>query len=224
MDGQGGNDQVIVNDRGAGVGSDGDWTLDGATLDKTNPDPGKMLSWAGVEQLRLDGGSAGTTYTVKSLDAGTAVTMNAGAGDDTFNVGSPAGSDRNVDGVRSALFLNGESGNNSLSYNDQDNGFLPLTIILPGRLRENPRGDAYTITPTTVTRDRSAVVTYGGVQTLHSVSVALVRSLPLYAVFFAVIAFCILFPDIVLWLPKHVLPESVGCFKNPAGGGYICPG
>ncbi|HYZ43213.1 MAG TPA: hypothetical protein VE687_21665, partial [Stellaceae bacterium] len=55
-------------------------------------------------------------------------------------------------------------------------------------------------------------------------SVALVRSLPLYVVFFLTIAFCIFFPDIVLWLPKHVLPESVGCFKNPAGTGYICPG
>src|SRR5205823_3211986 len=54
-------------------------------------------------------------------------------------------------------------------------------------------------------------------------SVALVRSLPLYVVFFAVIAFCIFFPEIVLWIPKHVLPESVGCFKNPSGSGYICP-
>src|SRR6266699_3242093 len=54
-------------------------------------------------------------------------------------------------------------------------------------------------------------------------SAALVRSLPLYVVFFAVIAFCIVFPDVVLWLPKHVLPESVGCFKNPSGTGYICP-
>jgi C4-dicarboxylate transporter DctM subunit len=55
-------------------------------------------------------------------------------------------------------------------------------------------------------------------------SVALVRSLPLYIVFFATIAFCIAFPDVVLWLPKQVLPESVGCFKSPAGTGYICPG
>jgi C4-dicarboxylate transporter DctM subunit len=52
---------------------------------------------------------------------------------------------------------------------------------------------------------------------------ALLRSLPLYVVFFAAIAFCILFPDIILWLPKHLLPESVGCFKAPGGGGYICP-
>jgi tripartite ATP-independent transporter DctM subunit len=54
-------------------------------------------------------------------------------------------------------------------------------------------------------------------------SVALVRSLPLYVVFFATIAFSIFFPDVVLWLPKHVLPESVGCFKSPSGAGYICP-
>ncbi len=52
---------------------------------------------------------------------------------------------------------------------------------------------------------------------------AVVRSLPLYVVFFATIAFCVFFPDVVLWLPKTLLPESVGCFKSPAGLGYICP-
>ncbi len=52
---------------------------------------------------------------------------------------------------------------------------------------------------------------------------AVVRSLPLYFVFFAVIAFCIFFPDVVLWIPKKLLPESVGCFKSPSGTGYICP-
>ena len=52
---------------------------------------------------------------------------------------------------------------------------------------------------------------------------AVVRSLPMYVVFFATIAFCIAFPDVVLWLPKQLLPESVGCFTNPDGIGYICP-
>jgi tripartite ATP-independent transporter DctM subunit len=52
---------------------------------------------------------------------------------------------------------------------------------------------------------------------------AMYASLPLYLVFFATIAFCIFFPDVILWLPKHVLPESVGCFKAPGGTGYICP-
>jgi tripartite ATP-independent transporter DctM subunit len=52
---------------------------------------------------------------------------------------------------------------------------------------------------------------------------AMLASLPIYIVFLAAIAFCIFFPEVVLWLPKHLLPESVGCFKNPSGTGYICP-
>ena len=52
---------------------------------------------------------------------------------------------------------------------------------------------------------------------------AVVRSLPFYLVFFVAIVFCIFFPEVVLWLPKKLLPESVGCFKSPDGTGYICP-
>jgi C4-dicarboxylate transporter, DctM subunit len=52
---------------------------------------------------------------------------------------------------------------------------------------------------------------------------AMVASFPIYIIFFAAIAFCIFFPDIVLWLPKHLLPQSVGCFRNPEGSGWICP-
>src|SRR5215467_1159285 len=52
---------------------------------------------------------------------------------------------------------------------------------------------------------------------------AMITSLPIYIVFFAAIAFTIFFPDVVLWLPKQLLPQSVGCFKAPSGQGYICP-
>jgi C4-dicarboxylate transporter, DctM subunit len=52
---------------------------------------------------------------------------------------------------------------------------------------------------------------------------AMVRSFPLYVVFFVTIAFTVFFPQVVLWLPKWLLPQSVGCFPNPAGAGYICP-
>lgn len=54
-------------------------------------------------------------------------------------------------------------------------------------------------------------------------STAMWRSLPLYLVFFGAIAFTILFPGAVLWLPKLVLPQSVGCFPHPDGQGWICP-
>ncbi len=52
---------------------------------------------------------------------------------------------------------------------------------------------------------------------------ALKASLPIYVIFFATIAFAIFFPEVILWLPKQVMPESVGCFKSPTGAGYICP-
>ncbi|HEY2134188.1 MAG TPA: TRAP transporter large permease [Acetobacteraceae bacterium] len=55
-------------------------------------------------------------------------------------------------------------------------------------------------------------------------STSLLASLPIYLIFFATIAFTIFFPGVVLWLPKLVFPESVGCFKAPSGIGYICPG
>ncbi len=54
-------------------------------------------------------------------------------------------------------------------------------------------------------------------------SQALRAALPIYVVFLVTISFCIYFPKVVLWLPKQVLPASVGCFKNPSGPGYICP-
>jgi tripartite ATP-independent transporter DctM subunit len=52
---------------------------------------------------------------------------------------------------------------------------------------------------------------------------ALISSLPLYVVFLITISFVVLFPEVVLWLPKTFLPQSVGCFPHPSGTGWICP-
>lgn len=54
-------------------------------------------------------------------------------------------------------------------------------------------------------------------------SSALRASLPIYVIFFVTIAFTIFVPDAILFLPKTLFPESVGCFKAPSGTGYICP-
>ncbi len=54
-------------------------------------------------------------------------------------------------------------------------------------------------------------------------SQALRAAVSIYVVFFITILFTIYFPAVVLWLPKHVVPASVGCFKAPDGTGYICP-
>jgi tripartite ATP-independent transporter DctM subunit len=50
---------------------------------------------------------------------------------------------------------------------------------------------------------------------------ALKASLPIYLIFFATIAFAIFFPSAILWLPKTLFPESVGCFRG--ANGWICP-
>ena len=54
-------------------------------------------------------------------------------------------------------------------------------------------------------------------------STALRASCPIYIIFFATIAFTIFVPSAILYLPKTLFPESVGCFKAPGGIGYICP-
>ena len=54
-------------------------------------------------------------------------------------------------------------------------------------------------------------------------SPALKASLSIYVIFFAAITFTILPPEVILWLPRHVFPESVGCFESPSGAGDICP-
>ncbi|OYU47081.1 MAG: C4-dicarboxylate ABC transporter [Rhizobiales bacterium PAR1] len=58
-----------------------------------------------------------------------------------------------------------------------------------------------------------------GVPFSHAIRAAL----PIYVIFLLTIGFTIYFPKAVLWLPKQVIPESVGCFKAPGGTGYICP-
>ena len=52
---------------------------------------------------------------------------------------------------------------------------------------------------------------------------ALRAALPIYAVFLITIVLIIFFPEIVLWLPRKVLPQSIGCFASPSGGGIVCP-
>ncbi len=52
---------------------------------------------------------------------------------------------------------------------------------------------------------------------------ALRASMPIYLVFLVTIVFTIFAPGAILWLPKHFIPQSVGCFRAPGGTGFICP-
>jgi len=128
------------------------------------------VSWAAgsVENVVLYGGGWGTHYAVTSLPAGVTATLSAGGGDDTFDVGSPAIGSRNVDSIQGTLYLYGQSGANTLNYNDADNNYTPLSIVWPGWPPPPPaRGDSYYVTGSTVRRDRSGTANYSGVQTLN---------------------------------------------------------
>ena len=52
---------------------------------------------------------------------------------------------------------------------------------------------------------------------------ALMASLPLYLIFLFIISLIIVFPELVLWLPRALFPQSLGCFPSPTGAGLICP-
>ena len=54
-------------------------------------------------------------------------------------------------------------------------------------------------------------------------SKAMLASLPIYIVFFAAIAFTSFFRTSCCGFRRQLLPQSVGCFPNPNGAGYICP-
>jgi len=52
---------------------------------------------------------------------------------------------------------------------------------------------------------------------------ALLACLPLYVIFFAVIALIIVVPDVTLWLPRWLFPQSLGCFRNAVTHSLVCP-
>lgn len=54
-------------------------------------------------------------------------------------------------------------------------------------------------------------------------SSALRAALPIYAIFFMTITLEIFFPNVVLYLPKLMMPQTVGCFPDPNGTGFLCP-
>jgi len=46
---------------------------------------------------------------------------------------------------------------------------------------------------------------------------AMLASLPIYVIFFAAIGFTIFFPEVVLWLPRKLLPQSGRLLRQSRG-------
>lgn len=67
---------------------------------------------AGVEAITLYGGKGGNTITVTGTAAGTPIIINTGTGNNTTTVGNP------LDAIQGPLTINGQGGNDSLTFND----------------------------------------------------------------------------------------------------------
>ncbi|HZU38327.1 MAG TPA: hypothetical protein VFA18_20550, partial [Gemmataceae bacterium] len=100
-----------------------------------------------TSSLTINGGSHGNTFNVQSSQAGTALTLNTGSGNDTVNLGSTA---TKLDTLQGPLIVNGQAGSDTLYFKDQG----------------QTAGQSYTLTPSTVARPGMATVSYGTVEKL----------------------------------------------------------
>jgi hypothetical protein len=141
-----GRTRININDQGAGAAQT--YRLTSRTIDRSGA---AQITYFGISDLVVSGGSGGNTINVLGTLAATPVTINAGAGNDTINVGSTA---NKLDTIQGPVTLNGAGGSGQLNINDQGTGNF----------------QNYKITAQTVSSDFSqptfATISYSAVQNL----------------------------------------------------------
>ncbi|MFZ1699275.1 MAG: choice-of-anchor D domain-containing protein, partial [Pyrinomonadaceae bacterium] len=103
------------------------------------------LTYGTVEGLIINAQNVGNITNISSTAVGTPVTVNAGAGNDAVNL-TPVS--MNLDNIDGAVTVNGGTENDTVTLNDQN----------------NPFGDTFTVTSTTVNRSFFAGLTYETVE------------------------------------------------------------
>jgi acrosin len=99
VDGGAGSDTLRVNDPASAASR-----AYAVTATRVTPAGGSDRNYAGVERLAVTAGALADAFNVFATAAGTITTLNAGAGSDTFNVGSAANT---LDDIKSRLTLEG---------------------------------------------------------------------------------------------------------------------
>jgi hypothetical protein len=120
------------------------YDITGSTTTRTGS---ALVTYSSIQSLVLYGGSGNDFYQVNGTAAGTPVTINAGAGNNTFSL-SPAA--HNLTNLQGHLTVTGGGGTNILYEFDQN----------------NTSSNTFTITGTTTTRDASALITYSSIHGL----------------------------------------------------------
>ncbi len=141
-DGQTATDTVNINDQGDPDANG--YTITITTVVRTGA---AQITYGTVETLVVNAGLSDDTLAVQSTLATTPLTVNGGAGDDTFNVGDGAGGMGNILGT---VILNGNAHvtRDQVNFNDQ----------------ATPSAPTYTLTNNTLTRTSAAAVSFVNVE------------------------------------------------------------
>jgi len=150
---------LVVNDQASPPDPARVYTITATSFTRTDPvQPARSISFGGFGTNVFN---TSGTVNVQGTAAGTTTTVNAGAGDDTINVGS---ADNLLDGILGVLNIDGQGGKNTLNVNDQAST-TPHT---------------YKVTSTSVTRTNpgSVTINYSDIEHLHVHKGAIAGSFP----------------------------------------------
>ncbi len=142
VNGQAGTNTMNVNDQGSGGANT--YTVTSSLVQRNGAEATAAINYSGLATLVLNGSSVGSTYRIDSTAAGTATTVNAQGGGNSFVV---APFSQNLGNIQGALTLNGGPGFNNLFVDDHN----------------DPAADTYTIATGSVHRTGSVGATYTGV-------------------------------------------------------------
>jgi Ca2+-binding RTX toxin-like protein len=140
-----GSDVLNVDDQNDTTAGDA-YTITGSTVQRTGA---AAITFNGAQSLVVNGSSSvGITYNIDGTANGAPLTVNAGSGNDGFNI-TP--DNHLLDNVQAAVTLTDGGGSNVLTIDDQN---------------DTAAGGTYTINAGSVQRTGSALVSYGGVQSI----------------------------------------------------------
>jgi Ca2+-binding RTX toxin-like protein len=150
VDGGTGSDAVRINDPASGISR-----AYKVTSTDVTPGGGSAVSYSAVELLYVTSGAQGDTFNVFSTAAGTTTSLNAGAGFDTFNVGSATNT---LDDIKGPLKLFGGT------------NFVPPHFGFPDQLNLFDQGssvsNSYVVRDNSVARSGGVVVSYSDVESV----------------------------------------------------------
>jgi Ca2+-binding RTX toxin-like protein len=147
VNGGDGSDKINLNDTGTSAAES--YSITATTVARSGA---ATITYGTDEALTLSAGKFGDSFRVFGTAAGTTTTINAGAGSDTFTLGSASVLDLfpTLGGIQGPLVLNGQDGFDTLSLRDTGS-----TV-----------GQTFTVTDSSVSRSGMGAVSYGTMESL----------------------------------------------------------